>query len=46
MYNYAGVKSKLNFIPDSLLCLLIYIHSWPAYDAKIIRRKFRILIAL
>ena len=25
--NYAGVKAKLNFIPDSLLCLLLYIHS-------------------
>ena len=28
MYNYAGVKSKLNFIPDSFWCLLmLYIHS-------------------
>ena len=46
MYNYAGVKSKLNFIPDSLLCLLLLYIFWPAYDAKITRRKFRILIAL
>ena len=27
MYNYVGVKSKLNFISDSLWCILLYIHS-------------------
>ena len=27
MYNYAGVKAKLNIIPDSLWCLLLYIRS-------------------
>ena len=45
MYNYAGVKAKLNIIPDSLWCLLLYIRSGQL-DAKIVRRKFRILIAL